>query len=399
MDHPASRSETISVVSALLRRAPELGDRLARNLRAELESYRDEDRVPADSLRESCRRNLELPLRHLLTPDRPPDLAPARKTGRDRALQGIPLPEVLYAFRTGFELLWSELVVEARRTEGVSSETLVPLAAEVWRLVGEYSDTMAMAYRETAAELTLRRERERSVLVEALFTGVITDRVTQWEAARTLGLSATGPYLVAAADVPAPGQEALPGVEAALLAGQVPSAWRLLPDQQIGVLSVRSADAEATALDILREHGTRLGVSPRYDALSDTPRALRLARLALAGLPAGKPGLAQFSDSPVAMLAAAAPEEARRLAGAVLEGVLGLPRRERDRLLETLEVWYAAGGSADEVGRRLFCHPNTVRYRLRAVEELTGRSLKDPGAVTDLGVALRALRLVPADAA
>ncbi|UXY39455.1 helix-turn-helix domain-containing protein [Streptomyces sp. 1222.5] len=43
----------------------------------------------------------------------------------------------------------------------------------------------------------------------------------------------------------------------------------------------------------------------------------------------------------------------------------------------------------------LFVHPNTVRYRLRRIEELTGRPLTDPLTVADLGAALYALRLLP----
>jgi DNA-binding PucR family transcriptional regulator len=44
----------------------------------------------------------------------------------------------------------------------------------------------------------------------------------------------------------------------------------------------------------------------------------------------------------------------------------------------------------------LFCHPNTVRYRLRRVEELTGRSVDAPRAAAELAVALQALRVFPA---
>ncbi|WP_434976477.1 helix-turn-helix domain-containing protein [Streptomyces puniciscabiei] len=41
------------------------------------------------------------------------------------------------------------------------------------------------------------------------------------------------------------------------------------------------------------------------------------------------------------------------------------------------------------------CHRNTVRHRLRRLEELTGRSLQDPRAVAEISVALHALRLLP----
>ncbi|MGP8303978.1 hypothetical protein ACTPOK_39890 [Streptomyces inhibens] len=143
---------------------------------------------------------------------RPP--VTARETGRARALQDVPLSDTLHAFRIGFEFLWAELVAEARDPHHVSSDTLVALSSARWRQVGDYSDAMTMSYREAAAELLLQREHERSVLVEALFTGAIADQSTLWETARPLGLPAAGPFIVVTAAVPAPGREALPGIEA-----------------------------------------------------------------------------------------------------------------------------------------------------------------------------------------
>ncbi|WP_280254254.1 helix-turn-helix domain-containing protein [Nocardia abscessus] len=65
--------------------------------------------------------------------------------------------------------------------------------------------------------------------------------------------------------------------------------------------------------------------------------------------------------------------------------------QQRTRLLETLETWFQAGGSAASTGERLYLHANSVRYRLRRIEELTGLSLTNPAAVRDLGAALEAL--------
>ncbi|TJZ59348.1 PucR family transcriptional regulator [Streptomyces piniterrae] len=383
------------MATALLGRVPELAERLARRIRDEVDAYRDEALVPPDSLRESCESNVEVPLLHLAGRGSPVNRATARETGRVRALQDVPLSDTLRAFRIGFEFVWAELIAEARDAHDVSSRTLVALSSEMWRQVGAYSDAMTASYRETAAELLLQREHERSVLVEALFTGVIADQTTLWETARILGLPAAGPFIVVAAAVPAPGREALPGIEATLRTEHLPSAWRLLPDQQIGVLSVPPVSTEAAALRALEKSAARVGVSPPYDSLRDTPQALHYARLALAGLPAGRPGVARFDDNPVAMLVAAAPVEAARVARTVLSRILDLPDEERERLVETLEQWFAAAGSAAEAGRLLYCHANTVRYRLRRVEELTGRSLQDPCAVADFRAALQALRVVP----
>ncbi len=378
------------VVSALQARLPELGERMAQRIRSDVDAYKDESLIPFESLRRSCTANAELLLDQLGRAGAR-DPSPARETGRLRAEQGVPLADTLHAYRIGFELLWTDILAEARNRPEVTDAQLVSQSAEIWALFGRYAEAVAAAYRETTAELTSRRQARRSAMVEALFAGVIADR-TLWETARELGLPDRGPYLVAAAAADAPGEEPLAGTEAALRQAQIPFAWRLLPDQQIGLAALPTATAERACLNILRRAGARVGVSPCFDSLRDTPQALRFARLALAGLQGAGPGVARFDDNPLAMVVAAAPAEAAHLVEVVLRPLLDLPAAERARLLDTLEHWYAAAGSATDAARTLFVHPNTVRYRLRRVEELTGRSLSDPRAAADVGAALLAVR-------
>ena len=47
-------------------------------------------------------------------------------------------------------------------------------------------------------------------------------------------------------------------------------------------------------------------------------------------------------------------------------------------LLRTLAVYLEGGGALEACARALFVHPNTVRYRLRRVGEITGHSPTDP---------------------
>ncbi len=383
-----------SVGAALRTRLPELGELMTERIRAEVESYADDALIPFSSLRESCEDNADLLLARFAF-GAGPDVGAAQQTGRLRAEQGVPLADTLHAYRVGFEFLWSELVDEARRHPDVTDAELVAGSSEIWALFGRYAEAVAAAYREASAELTLQREARRSALAEALFTGALADRTTPWEAARQLGLPERGPYAVVAASVPDPGQEPLPGIETALRRSGVPSVWRLLPDQQIGLIALAHRDAESVGLRALRSRRARVGVSPRFDSLRDTPQALRFARLALTGLPGDGPGVTRFDDSPLAMLVAAAPAEASRLVEVSLGPVLALPAAERARLLRTLGHWFTAGGVTADAAEGLFVHPNTVRYRLRRVEELTGRSLTDPMTVADLGAALYALRLLP----
>ena len=139
----------------------------------------------------------------------------------------------------------------------------------------------------------------------------------------------------------------------------------------------------------------RVGMSPVYTALEETPRALYLARVALHSAPPGAPGVRMFDDTPLATLVAAAPEAATRIARQVLGRLLELRRDEQDLLLDTLETWLATAGSATVTAQRLFVHPNTVRHRLRRIAEHTGRDLDDPAALAELTTAVHALRLLP----
>ena len=60
----------------------------------------------------------------------------------------------------------------------------------------------------------------------------------------------------------------------------------------------------------------------------------------------------------------------------------------RDTLVETLATYFAQGRSLEATARVLFCHPNTVRYRLRQVGDLTGLTPTDARDAFTLEIAL-----------
>ena len=123
----------------------------------------------------------------------------------------------------------------------------------------------------------------------------------------------------------------------------------------------------------------------------ETPRALHLAGVAAAS---GAPrAVTALSASPLAGLVAEHPDESWRLAREVLGRVLELPADDRAALLGTAQAWFDHGGSAERAGETLYCHPNTVRYRLRRLQELTGRTLTEPWAVAELATALQSYTL------
>ena len=111
------------------------------------------------------------------------------------------------------------------------------------------------------------------------------------------------------------------------------------------------------ALDLARAHASA------RDALS----ALRAAP----GWPAAPRPVAADDLLPERALAGDAVARARLVAAIA-------PLAANDELRTTLAVYLEGGGSIESCARALFVHPNTVRYRLRRVSEITALEPADP---------------------
>jgi hypothetical protein len=64
-------------------------------------------------------------------------------------------------------------------------------------------------------------------------------------------------------------------------------------------------------------------------------------------------------------------------------------------VVETLAAYLESGGSVEAAARLLFVHPNTVRYRLRRVSEVSGLTPSDPRDAYTLRLSLTLGRLFP----
>jgi purine catabolism regulator len=65
-----------------------------------------------------------------------------------------------------------------------------------------------------------------------------------------------------------------------------------------------------------------------------------------------------------------------------------------DELIRSLEVFIECNGQWEKAARKLYCHRHTLRYRIRRVEELTGRSLGSARDRIEFWLALRGRDLV-----
>lgn len=132
-------------------------------------------------------------------------------------------------------------------------------------------------------------------------------------------------------------------------------------------------------------------------AVPSLDQATESARSALAGFRAasawpGAPSPVVADDLLPERVLAGDPEARRTLR----RDIYGALVKSGGGLLETLDAFFAAGGVLESAARELFVHPNTVRYRLKRVAEVTGLSPLDGRDGFALRMALTVGRLDPA---
>lgn len=378
----------LDLSAAMLERIPELANLLADRICQEVDFYASSDLVSRDEVTASCAANMTFVFRSIR--DEPGiDVSVAQATGQARARAGAPLTAVMAAYRIGFRFMWEQTLAQARRDPALTPDAILDATSQILIAQDEFTQAMTDAYREQLTIQVLGDEAERAALVEALLYGQITDARSLWEVADALRIPTRGPYVVIAARLPGIGKTALPEIAAKLHARDIRSAWRLDPDLQIGVAALPRPGSAQALRELLHANASgRVGVSPQFDDLSGTGEALRLARAAAAERAPDGSLITVFDDSPLALAAVCAPEQMARIGRRVLAGLDDLPPEEREILVSTFAAWIDAGGSANDTAASIYVHPNTVRHRLRRIEERTGKSLSRPRDVAELCLAL-----------
>jgi len=388
----AVQEQVSEVADAVGRRTEELAVTLASTIRHEVPLYQAAFPLAFDMVVAGCAANIR-PICTAIAADIAFDTTAATELGVERARDGVPLSSVMEAYRVGFRRLWDAVMTESTGRRGLNGGVLRDLTSKLWAAQEAYTDAMAVGHRAEQARRLRNDEAHRAMLIDTVLHGRLVEECNVWEAADCLRLPSSGPYVVIAAQMDGAGGEALPRIESKLRSLDVFSAWGLLPDLQVGIVHVKNDKHLGDVLALVSRVATaRVGVSARFDDLRDTPQALRFARVSLRGRL--DPGLlvSLFDGSILASAAVSAPEVLVKLVAPTIDSFAGLPDQERDILFETFQAWVDNDGSMRAVGELLFCHPNTVRYRLHRIEQRTGRSLSKPRDVAELCLAFEVQR-------
>ncbi len=352
--------------------------------RQEIESYRRlPDEMVHGAIADISRHNLELFLATLvegraLTDE---ELLPFRESARRRATEGLPLEDLLHAYRLGGRLGWEALVEAATPEEQTA---LLPSVGALMGYIDRVSDAVTETYHDERHHLMTEEERRLHDLFDGLLTGVGIEPEVR-EVAERIGFPLVDRYRPFALRLDSDAR----AHACAQLATTLRQQGRLALADGDRVIGLAAAE---TGVPVIDGSGTlAIGEPARPGALTvgleDARSLLDLAELL------GLTGRLNVSDHLPELLLARSPQLGAALARRALGPLDDYAARRSADLMETLEVFMEAELDRRAAADRLHVHPNTLDYRLRRIEELTELSLSSPNDLALVSLALKQRRL------
>lgn len=294
-----------------------------------------------------------------------------RALGRSEYIAGRSLDALQGAFRVAARVSW-QFYARLGKRAGLPPDTMYLLAETVFAYVEEAAAHAVSGYTALSAELAGEIERKRRRLLELLVAtpplaspariAELADKA-QWPLPETLTCVALGePWTTGHLISPAVGVDALMDLDR-------PDPFLVVPDP----------DAPGRIGQLLRALGDgRFSIGPTV-ALHEASLSLYLARqgldLARRGVIHGNP--VRCSEHLTTLLFLQDERIMRLLVERCTAPFAGFTPSHRARLTETLYAWLRSEGRIVETADFLHVHPQTVRYRMRQLQELFGQRLHD----------------------
>ncbi|MFI0374271.1 helix-turn-helix domain-containing protein [Actinomadura sp. 1N219] len=310
-----------------------------------------------------------------------------RAIGRGEAGEGRSLDAMQTAMRVGGMVAWRRLT-EGADALHVSPRTLGAVGEILMEFQDELAHAAAEGFSQARAAVAGEMQRRRKRLLDLLFA----DPPAAREAIADLAAAAHWPLprTVAAVALGRQHQDArLPAFPPDVLADLT----RRTPS-----LIVPDPDGPGRAKLVDRALSGTLAVVGPTVPLMEAARSIQWARKTLClvqrGVIEADSGVIRSVEHMSTLILFQDEGLITSLADLRLAPLAHLRPSQQDRLAETLLAWLQSGRNANEVAMRLHVHPQTVRYRLRQLEDLFGDQLLDPDLRFDLEIVLRARALL-----
>jgi hypothetical protein len=379
-EHPQLRARVAAAWGLLLPQADAIADSITELLFArDSESY---DRVGPelrgdvrDSTRVHIRRGLAVLAETGVASGATVELW--RETGRRRARQGVPMELVLSAYTLGSRILWQTLVEQADHGD-IDDAVLLEAGQSVWSALDVQNAVMIDGYRRESARLQRRDLQRQQSILDALVEGRGADLEFGAEAREALGIGGDAGIACVVALYDGALDEPLTPAEDRLERLGVTSFWHVRAGVYFGLLAGPLLE-EPGLVELFTPHATgRVGVATSPEGIAGFATAFQLATRAAETLARGQRRAVSVTERLPEVLLAGSPQIGPLLMARTVGPLLAQPEAHAQTLLDTLAAVLRHDGSAKHAAEELFCHRNTVIYRMKQIEQLTGRGLTDP---------------------
>jgi hypothetical protein len=314
--------------------------------------------------------------------DRTQAEADHRASGEARAKQGITSDEMLHAWRIGLDVVREEAHATADEL-GIGKDVLLEFIEAMLRWGDIAMRTSASAHREAELEIARHEQHHRTNLVRGILFGTL--------APGAIRVQAGGYGLDLAVRYHAVRAHPTPELSVRALERQLGVADGAGPRR--GLAALLDGDLVGFVREPLPSSiATAVGVGPPA-LLHELGNSFRLATRALEGASAvglgGPVTLSQLGLWPAVIADRDVGDELLRR---VIEPVLA-QGRTGEAVLDTVMRYVDNDLRLELTADQMYLHVNTVRYRLRRFEELSGMSLRAVGDLVQVWWAIQRYRL------
>lgn len=364
---------------------PSLAEEIVTEIRRAIPEYaRPLDGPYGHVLRLSVEHNLAAFVDRIAAPHGAPadddSAATARMLGQYEAHEGRDLDSLQAAYRIGGQVAWRRVMRVAPRHD-ISAAVMSRLADALFVYLDELAELSLDGYRQARARPIPALDERRRRLLRLLLDGPEADVAESAEAAGW----------------PVPDEVTLVAVEP-----DARCAWAALDEDVLADLECAAPhlllpgpftpERRRMLDEALPGRLIAVGVTmPTRQAADSLRWARRALGLALGGVLDGP--VVRCEEHLVTLWLLSDPALVDELARRRLGVLDGMTPGQRDRLTETLRTWLVTRGTAAEMAAILHIHPQTVRYRMRKIEQTFGAELADPEARFGIEAVLRAAHL------
>ncbi|MFI5717354.1 PucR family transcriptional regulator [Nocardia sp. NPDC051750] len=343
------------------------------------------------------------------------DLAYTRRAAVRRAQSGLPLTDYITAFRLGQQAFWKTLVAHAGDSPAAREATL-SMVLPLTRYCDLISTQATHAYLEFQQHQAAEAGRDGRDLVESLLGGALPERgpLPAAAAAHGIGTAHNEHLVVIAATVltchergtAARSDTEAPHIVSAALARAGVNGHRTLAVARdtdiVAIAGLGRAGVDELCARLRRTRDTlvaegitaALGVSTVITGIEQIPRGWQEARSALDLLPDSGGVMALPELTPFRYLMLSSDDTVRNLVDPRIARTLAEDQAKGAVLADTIRAFVAADMNLREAADALRIHHNTAKYRLRRIQQLTGRNIRTVTDLVDLLVAIE-LRHAP----